>query len=275
ICILGGVVFGLLDLSNWRPDMLLSFLGKLVGMSLAAIAMGALGQRWVVRRTWGIAVFIVSVCYVVTGVDRILLPNREYHTTARLLWGAAVTTSVIIPWGVGGQLVTVAVGALCMLAAVLAHDGTLRAMASDPAAAVAVAFLFPLGAAREVELHRRGHRRELLERQRAETRLRRLTQHLEHLVAERTLALEQAHEALRQHQAELAHMLRLHTMGEMAAALAHEINQPLCATAPSAGGGVPRAGAVVLDPAVLRVAFEAVVREGRRMSQILCRVRNV
>jgi signal transduction histidine kinase len=275
ICILGGVVFGLLDLSNWRPDMLLSFLGKLVGMSLAAIAMVAIGQRWVVRRTWGIAVFIVSVCYVVTGVDRILLPNREYHTTALLFVGAAVTTSVIIPWGVGGQLVTVAVGALCMLAAVLAHDGTLRAMASDPAAAVVIAFLFSLGAAREVELHRRGHRRELLERQRAETRLRRLTQHLEQLVAERTLALEHAHEALRQHQAELAHMLRLHTMGEMAAALAHEINQPLCAITNYAQGGVQRLRAGTADPTVLRVAFEAIAREGLRAGQILRGIRNV
>ena len=40
---------------------------------------------------------------------------------------------------------------------------------------------------------------------------------------------KRAEEAARQHQAELTHVLRLSTMGEMAAGLAHEINQPLAA----------------------------------------------
>jgi len=38
----------------------------------------------------------------------------------------------------------------------------------------------------------------------------------------------------REHQAELAHYARLSTVGEMAFALAHELNQPLCAIASSA-----------------------------------------
>src|SRR5262249_22934813 len=38
---------------------------------------------------------------------------------------------------------------------------------------------------------------------------------------------KQAEERARQHQAELAHVLRLGTIGEMAAGFAHEINQPL------------------------------------------------
>ena len=42
-------------------------------------------------------------------------------------------------------------------------------------------------------------------------------------VTERTRAAE----AARQHQAELTHVLRVNSMGEMAAGLAHEINQPL------------------------------------------------
>jgi hypothetical protein len=58
-----------------------------------------------------------------------------------------MTTSVI-PWGVFGQLITVAVGAVCMLVAIYARDGSLAAVASDPSAAVVIAFLFSLGAAR-------------------------------------------------------------------------------------------------------------------------------
>ena len=275
VCILGGVVFGALDLSAWHPTMLPSFVGKLVGIGLAAITMVALGQRWVVPRTWAIAVFVVSVCYVVTAADRILLPDREYQTTALLFVGAAMTTSVLVPWGVAGQLITVAVGSLCMVAAVLARDGSLAAMASDPGAAVVIAFLLSLGAAREVERYRLGHRRELLERRRAEARLSRLAHVLEQRVADRTRELQQAHESLRHHQAELSHVLRLQTMGEMAAALAHEINQPLCAITNYAQGGVQRLRSGLTDPTVLRLAFEAIAREGLRAGQILRGIRNL
>ncbi|MEB4590382.1 HAMP domain-containing sensor histidine kinase [Candidatus Thiothrix sp. Deng01] len=41
----------------------------------------------------------------------------------------------------------------------------------------------------------------------------------------------QAEENARQHQADLAHMVRLNTMGEMASGIAHELNQPLAAVA--------------------------------------------
>jgi signal transduction histidine kinase len=275
VCILGGVVFGARDLSTWRPEILPSFVGKLVGMGLAAITMVVIGQKWVVPRTWGIAVFVVSVCYVVTAADRVLLPDREYQTTALLFVGAAVTTSVIVPWGILGQLITLAVGAICMLAAVLARDGSLSAAVSDPGAAVAIAFLVSLGAAREAEWYRLGHHRELLERRRAEAKLRRLAQRLEQRVVERTVALQRAHESVRQHQAELAHVLRLHTMGEMAAALAHEINQPLCAITNYAQGGVQRLRGGTMDPTVLRLAFEAIAREGLRAGEILRGIRNL
>jgi len=46
----------------------------------------------------------------------------------------------------------------------------------------------------------------------------------------------QAEEQARQHQAELAHVLRLGTMGEMASELAHELSQPLTAIANYANG---------------------------------------
>ena len=40
---------------------------------------------------------------------------------------------------------------------------------------------------------------------------------------------KQAEEALRKSQAELAHVTRVMTLGELAASIAHEINQPLTA----------------------------------------------
>src|SRR5262249_58441691 len=103
ICILGAVVFAALDLSSWRPEMLPSFAVKLVGTSMAVLGIVLMAQQWVVRRTWGMAVFVVSVCYVVTAVDRMLRPAPEYPTTALLFLGAPLTTSGILPWGATGQ----------------------------------------------------------------------------------------------------------------------------------------------------------------------------
>jgi PAS domain S-box-containing protein len=72
-----------------------------------------------------------------------------------------------------------------------------------------------------------------------------------------------AEESARRQQAELAHVLRVSTMGEMTAALAHELNQPLAAIAayaatcaawaeagPTAAGEVRAAANLVADEAV-------------------------
>ena len=69
---------------------------------------------------------------------------------------------------------------------------------------------------------------------------------------------KQAEEDARQHQAELAHVLRLSTMGELAAELAHGINQPLaaiandvaaCATYVRSGKAAPRTLLALLEHA--------------------------
>jgi len=87
--------------------------------------------------------------------------------------------------------------------------------------------------------------------------------------------LKQLQEELRRHQDELAHVLRLHTIGEMAAALAHEINQPLCAIANYAQGGVHRLRAGTVDPDALLQAFEHIALEGLRAGQILRGIRGL
>jgi PAS domain S-box-containing protein len=79
----------------------------------------------------------------------------------------------------------------------------------------------------------------------------------------------------RQHQAELAHVLRLGTMGEMAAGLAHEINQPLGAIANYAQGCVHRLRSGSNDAAALLPIVEQIAREALRAGEIIRRLREL
>src|SRR6266404_1383033 len=62
----------------------------------------------------------------------------------------------------------------------------------------------------------------------AETRALELANHLGGIAIDRKLAREER-ERLRQAQADLAHINRVTTMGELTASLAHEIRQPISA----------------------------------------------
>lgn len=275
MCIAGASTFAALDLLAWRPALLPTFLFKLFGISCAAIAYVLMGRPWAHRRAWGLSILVIVIGYLLTGADRIVSHSGEYQTTTLLFVGAALTTGAIVPWGVAAQAATVAVAATVLGTAVLLHDGTLAGVNRDPATAVVIAFLLSFVAANEVMRYRTQLRRELLERRRAEATVRRLAARLEQRVAERTRALEEAHAALNHHQAELAHALRLHTVGEMAAALAHEINQPLCVITNYAQGGLQRLRAGPVDPNALRTAFEEIAREGLRAGDIIRGLRNL
>src|SRR3546814_16884240 len=60
----------------------------------------------------------------------------------------------------------------------------------------------------------------------AKAEVKRLNIELEQRVVERTSQLMQASEALRKAQMNLAHVNRVTTMGQLAASIAHEVNQP-------------------------------------------------
>jgi C4-dicarboxylate-specific signal transduction histidine kinase len=82
-----------------------------------------------------------------------------------------------------------------------------------------------------------------------------------------------AEEAAQQHRAELSHVLRLSTMGEMAAGLAHEINQPLAAIVNYAQGCSRRLRA---DPGAVSVVLpviDDIGAEALRAGEIIRRLR--
>jgi PAS domain S-box-containing protein len=86
---------------------------------------------------------------------------------------------------------------------------------------------------------------------------------------------KRAEENLRLMQTQLAHLARLTTMGELAASIAHEINQPLAAVVTN-GRACLRWMALDepnLDEA--RAAISAVVNQGMRASEIIDRIRSL
>lgn len=87
-------------------------------------------------------------------------------------------------------------------------------------------------------------------------------------------ARDRAEEQARQHQAALAHVARLSTMGEMASSIAHELNQPLAAIANYAAGCVRRLERGVGAPEDLLPAMQQVAVQANRAGAIIRRVRD-
>ncbi len=94
------------------------------------------------------------------------------------------------------------------------------------------------------------------------------------VVSHETITEAQQIEKLsRKHQSDLAHMMRLGTINEMATGLAHELNQPLAAIGNFASGCLRRVESGSAEPEALREALETIVSESRRAGEILRRVR--
>ena len=106
---------------------------------------------------------------------------------------------------------------------------------------------------------------------RAKAEIQGLNAALEQRVAERTNQLMQASEALREAQAELAHVNRVTAMGQLAASITHEVNQPLGAMVNSANACVRRLGAQNLERA--QQSALRVITEGQRAADIIGRIR--
>ncbi|MFZ0732183.1 MAG: PAS domain S-box protein [Candidatus Sulfotelmatobacter sp.] len=84
---------------------------------------------------------------------------------------------------------------------------------------------------------------------------------------------KRAQEALQMTQAELARVSRLTTMGELAASIAHEVNQPLTAVTNNSNACLRLLAAGNLKPDVLRRALEEIVADGNRASAVVARIR--
>jgi C4-dicarboxylate-specific signal transduction histidine kinase len=81
-------------------------------------------------------------------------------------------------------------------------------------------------------------------------------------------------EALRTQQTELVHAARLSTLGEMAAGLAHELNQPLTAISAFAEGALVRHDRGNLRETEIAMVFSRIAEDAQRAGDIIRRLRN-
>jgi C4-dicarboxylate-specific signal transduction histidine kinase len=88
-------------------------------------------------------------------------------------------------------------------------------------------------------------------------------------------ALRRSEASLREAQAELARAARLTTMGELAASIAHEINQPLAAIVSQGSAGLRWLKRKTPELEEARDAFEQVVSNGQRAADVIRGLRSL
>lgn len=86
-------------------------------------------------------------------------------------------------------------------------------------------------------------------------------------------SLRKTEQALRETQADLAHVTRVMTMGELAASIAHEINQPLAGIVINGNACLRWLAGESPNLAEAREAAQRIIRDGTRASEIIARVR--
>jgi len=108
----------------------------------------------------------------------------------------------------------------------------------------------------------------------SETSALELATHLAGIAIERKLAREER-ERLREAQADLAHINRVTTMGELTASLAHEVNQPIAAAATDANTCLRWLARDQPDLEEARAAASRVVKDAARAAEIMSRIRSL
>lgn len=86
-------------------------------------------------------------------------------------------------------------------------------------------------------------------------------------------AAKQAEQELRQAQADLVHITRVTTLGELTASIAHEVNQPIAAVATNAAAGLGWLEAEPPDLDKVRATLGYIVHDAERAGDVMHRIR--
>jgi PAS domain S-box-containing protein len=86
---------------------------------------------------------------------------------------------------------------------------------------------------------------------------------------------KRSQQALDRAQAELAHINRVSTLGELAASIAHEVNQPIAGVVTNADAALRWLAASPPNLEEVREALDGIVTDGKRAGEILARIRTL
>lgn len=281
IVALGIFVSALSD--EWlRPDPYAVHVVQAVQLALVAALYG-----WYLHsplRTELIAVVGLSVICV-TGATAGAV-NGDHTTPSLLLIPLLTGAATLLPWSPRSQLVVALVALLSILGNLYYVTGGIDLSTSYPML-VAGGLTFASLVFVSGRLKRDRENAAAIERARtsAELALRQAHADLERRVGERTQDLYAANVALREeiaereraqaesllHQAELAQVARLATMGQMAAEMAHELNQPLAAITAYSQGSARRLRAGAATAEILP-PLEEIALQGLRAGEIIQRM---
>src|SRR3989449_10665984 len=117
----------------------------------------------------------------------------------------------------------------------------LAVLCTYPLAACGAAEILDVARTHQFAIAKRHESWEIIETpglKQAKAEIKRMNVELEQRVVERTRQLTAASEALREVQAQLAHVTRMTTLGEGTASFAHELNQPLASIVNNANAGI-------------------------------------
>jgi len=87
------------------------------------------------------------------------------------------------------------------------------------------------------------------------------------------LRAEEQRDRMRQLEADLAHINRVSMMGELAASVAHEVNQPLSGVVSNASAGLRWLAGDVPNLEEAREGLRRIVRDGKRAGEVIARIR--
>jgi len=112
-------------------------------------------------------------------------------------------------------------------------------------------------------------------RRQAEEGLKQARDELELKVQDRTKELRQANETLREREAELTHVSRVMTIGELTASIAHEVNQPLAAIVTNGNACLRWLAGATPNFSEARQAVERIIKDSYRASEVIARIRSL